>query len=120
MINDIGGSLGALQTFGPLLGGFGIVIWLGWRLFWKVDRRSQMELAVKDKRIKDLETELESERAKSLAEINIERTKRFAEESARARAEARETSLETQIQELAQQVNRLRDEVRRLREGTND
>jgi hypothetical protein len=110
-------SLGPLQTFGPLLGGFGIVIWLGWRLFWKVDRRSQMELAIKDKRIKELELELETERTKHNNELNIERTKRFAEENARARAEARETSLETQIADLAAQVNRLREEVRRLREG---
>lgn len=40
-----------IQTLGPLFGGSLIVIWMGWRLFWKIDRRSQYELAIKDRAV---------------------------------------------------------------------
>jgi uncharacterized coiled-coil protein SlyX len=126
-VADTSGFLGSVQTFGPLLGGFGIIIWLGWRLFWKVDRRSQMELSLKDKRIKELENKLSEEGAKHESELTVERTKRYSAEESLAKANAREGSLETQIQELAEQVARqatniasLREEVRRLREGQHD
>ncbi len=105
-------SLGALQTFGPLLGGFGLIIWLGWRLFWKVDRRSQLELAAKDKTIAARETRI----ASLEGEVETEKQKRFAAEALLAKANAREGSLETQIAELGAQVARSREEVRALRE----
>lgn len=97
-------AIGNVQTWVPLLGGFGVLIWLVWRLFWKVDKRSQQDLAIKDAEIIRLTARVESERQL-----------RFRAEERATTAESREKSLEAQISDLSDQIKELRDEVGRLR-----
>lgn len=97
-------SLGPLNTLGPLFGGLVVIIWLAWRLFWKVDRRSQLELALKDKTIKELTEKLD-----------IERTKRFEAQETAANSQARETALVTRVSDLVDLSNRLREDIASLR-----
>lgn len=105
---DVSSVLGPAQTFVPLLGGFGVLIWLVWRLFWKVDRRSQMELSSKDKEIAFLTLDRDKER-----------TLRFAAEERAVKAESRESALEARLQDLTDQISELRAEVGRLRSQLN-
>jgi cell division protein FtsB len=95
---------GSIQAWVPVLGGFGALIWLIWRLFWKVDRRSQQDLAMKDVEITRLTTALEHER-----------DLRHKAEDEASKAKARETALVSSISDLKDQINELRAEVSRLR-----
>lgn len=93
------------QGIVPVLGGFGLLIWLVWRLFWKVDRRSQQELATKDKKIADLTTAFE-----------VERTARLAAQQETANVKAEAPSMVAQIKALTEKVNELTAEVQSLRQ----
>jgi hypothetical protein len=87
----------------PIVAGIVAIVWLLWRLFWKVDRRSQQEVLNLIKRNKVLETE-----------ISEERTLRFAAEVNLARANAREAFWETQESELHEQISRITTRNRSL------
>lgn len=89
----------------PAVAGMVLVVWSAWKLFWKVDRRSQQEIAAKNIEIARLSKDLEEERRR-----------RFEAEERAAVAETQNSSMVAQIQSLTNQVHELRNEVVRLRE----
>lgn len=104
-MNVDSGFLGTLQTWVPVLGGFGVLVWLVWRLFWKVDMRSQQEIAAKNNEITKLKKEADDERANRLK----------AEERA-SRAESRERSMEFSISDMKNELTGLRDQLKEQNE----
>lgn len=98
-----------IQTVVPILGGFGALIWVAWRLFWKVDMRSQKEISAKDTLIK--------ERDKAISD---ERALRFAAEDKAAKMEIANDRLTEQIKNLTTQIKGLKEELERLREQLSE
>lgn len=90
----------------PVVGGVVVLIWLVYRLFFLVDRRSQQDAAVKDSEIRELKKVVEKERQL-----------RYDAEDRASRAESRETTLEQRVTDLTASLAEVREEVRLLREN---
>ena len=94
--------------FGPVVCGFGLIIWMGWRVFWKVDQRTRMELSAKDKQLAAASRALDDKEA----EVVLERTKRFAAEEELSRRIAQSNSFEERIKDLAERIGRQAEEIK--------
>lgn len=113
---DLTSVLSSFKDILPLTSGLGLLIWLFWRLFWKMDRRSQMELAAKDKEIVNITAERDKERI-----LRFAADERSNESKERAsRADSREAAREARLQDLTDQIVELRAEIVRLRTQLNN